>query len=253
MKNHWMTCRVTQLFLFGQKSQYVSTYARPFSALSFRLKGKSVFYGKKGEKRTIDSGTVLLVPAGVAYERQCVSDEEIIVFHFISPEFVGGEILAFHGENMEAYRMLFERALTIWEKKEAGYQYAVTACFYEILAKFYRDTASQEQGALSQAEQGAEMMQKEFSSPTFTIASLAKRLYVSEVYLRRIFRATYGMSPKQYLDDLRMEHAKVLLESRYYSQQEIAQRCGYDDVKYFRTAFKRHTGKTPGAYMKEHL
>ncbi len=182
-----------------------------------------------------------------------MSDEEIIVFHFISPEFVGGEILDFHGENMEEYKVLFERALEIWEKKEAGYLYAASACFYEILAKLSRDTASQEQGTLSQAEQGAEMMQREFSSPAFTIAGLAKRLYVSEVYLRRIFRATYGMSPKQYLDDLRIEHAKVLLESGYYSQQEIATRCGFDDVKYFRTAFKHHTGKTPGAYMKERL
>jgi AraC-like DNA-binding protein len=61
------------------------------------------------------------------------------------------------------------------------------------------------------------------------------------------------MSPKQYLDDVRIEHAKVLLESAYYTQAEIAARCGFDDVKYFRTAFKHHTGKTPGAYMKEHL
>ena len=252
MKNVPITGRVTQIFRFTQKAGYIQTAARDHSALSFRIKGASRFFGKKGEK-SIGAGAVLLVPAGISYARQCVEDEEIIVFHFSSYETIGGSILDFYGENTEEYRLLFEKALDIWERKEEGYHYAATAIFYGILARLKRDTVTKYQSAYTQAEQAAMMMQRGFSQPSLTVCEIAKQLYISEVYLRRIFHTTYGMSPKQYLDDVRIEHAKVLLESRYYSQQEIATRCGYDDVKYFRTAFKHHTGKTPGAYMKEHL
>ena len=45
--------------------------------------------------------------------------------------------------------------------------------------------------------------------------------------------------------------AEILLGSRYFSQKQIAERCGFSDVKYFRNAFKAATGKTPRQYGKE--
>jgi hypothetical protein len=80
---------VTQIFRFTQKAGYIETHSRDFSALSFRIKGESHFFGKE-EERWIGKGAVLLVPAGISYARQCVEDEEIIVFHFSSLEMIGG-------------------------------------------------------------------------------------------------------------------------------------------------------------------
>ena len=250
MKNVPITGRVTQIFRFSQKAGYVETTARDYSALSFRIKGESRFFGKKGEK-SIGAGAVLLVPAGISYARQCVEDEEIIVFHFSSYETIGGSIMDFHGEDTEEYRLLFEKALDIWERKEEGYHYATTAIFYGILARLKRDTVTKYQSVYTQAEQAAMMMQRSFSQPSLTITEIAKQLYISEVYLRRIFHTAYGVSPKQYLDALRMEHAKTLLDSGYYTHREIARQCGFEDVKYFRIAFKKHVGITPASYAKQ--
>lgn len=249
MQNMPITGRVTQIFRFTQRAGYVETNARDYSALSFRIRGKSRFIEKGGD-RLIGEGAVLLVPAGISYARQVIEEEEIIVFHFSSLEMIGGEIVSHQGESTEEYKRLFDRALTLWEQRDAGYHYAATALFYEILSLVSRAATASYHSSSAQADAAAQMMQKEFSSPLLTVKALAGRLYISEVYLRRIFRAAYGVSPKQYLDALRMEHAKALLKSGYYTHREIARRCGFEDVKYFRTAFKRHTHVSPSEYAR---
>lgn len=249
MQSRLITGRVTQIFRFTQKAGYIKTFARDHSALSFRLKGESRFFGKAGDY-TVGAGDILLVPAGISYDRQCVEDEEIIVFHFSSMEMIGGEIMRYSVAESEEYRALFERALEVWNQKEAGYHYAATAIFYEILSRLAVDSTSKYESGYSLADAAAQMMQRDFANATLTVKEIAGHLYISEVYLRRIFHAAYGVSPKQYLDALRIEYAKTLLESGYYTHREIAKLCGYEDVKYFRTAFKRHTGVTPATYAK---
>ena len=86
-----------------------------------------------------------------------------------------------------------------------------------------------------------------------SIDSLAKRANVSPAQYRRKFRQIYGESPKQYLDSLRFNYAKSLLETGYFSQKEIAFRCGFSDVVYFRTAFKRENGKSIREYCSEYI
>ena len=68
---------------------------------------------------------------------------------------------------------------------------------------------------------------------------------------RREFNRVYSCSPKAYLDTLRIQYAKSLLETGYFSQKEIAQRCGYTDVGYFRTVFKKKIGKSIKAYLAD--
>ena len=38
------------------------------------------------------------------------------------------------------------------------------------------------------------------------------------------------------------------IQSKYYTQREIAERCGFSDVEYFRCAFKTKTGQTIAEY-----
>jgi AraC family transcriptional regulator len=74
---------------------------------------------------------------------------------------------------------------------------------------------------------------------------------VSEAYLRRVFLRIYGRSPLEYINGLRIERAKEMLLSGLYSIGDIAFNCGFSDAKYFSTAFKRITGRTPSDYAKK--
>jgi transcriptional regulator GlxA family with amidase domain len=67
----------------------------------------------------------------------------------------------------------------------------------------------------------------------------------------RHFRAAFGEAPKPYLQKLRLEAARRVLEDDgAASVEEVARRVGYEDPVFFRALFKRHAGVTPSAYRE---
>ena len=66
-------------------------------------------------------------------------------------------------------------------------------------------------------------------------------------FLRR-FKAATGETPLAYLQRLRTEAAKRMLEDDRMTIQEVGFAVGYEDVAFFRDLFKRHAGLPPGAY-----
>lgn len=68
--------------------------------------------------------------------------------------------------------------------------------------------------------------------------------------LKRRFRAATGTTPIDYLQNLRIEEAKRILESTRTPVEEIGAMVGYEDASFFRRLFKRKTGLTAGAYRR---
>jgi transcriptional regulator GlxA family with amidase domain len=83
-----------------------------------------------------------------------------------------------------------------------------------------------------------------------TVARLASHCGTSERSLLRHFRAHYGTSPLGYIQHLRVERAKALLEATQLSFDEVVGRCGYNAVPSFRKLVKRETALTPDDYRE---
>ena len=64
----------------------------------------------------------------------------------------------------------------------------------------------------------------------------------------RHFKAATGRMPAAYVQALRIEAAKTMLERDGKPIQSISAEIGYDDVGFFRSLFKRSTGMTPAEY-----
>ena len=73
----------------------------------------------------------------------------------------------------------------------------------------------------------------------------------SRTFLRR-FKAATGETPLGYLQRLRTEAAKQMLEDDRMTIQEVSLAVGYEDVAFFRGVFKRHAGLLPGAYRERY-
>lgn len=67
---------------------------------------------------------------------------------------------------------------------------------------------------------------------------------------KRRFKQATGMSPMEYMQNLRIEEAKQILESTDDAIDTIVPAIGYDDPASFRRLFKRLTGVTPGKYRQ---
>jgi transcriptional regulator GlxA family with amidase domain len=74
------------------------------------------------------------------------------------------------------------------------------------------------------------------------LSSLTKR-----TFMRRFSKAT-GFTPVAYVQNLRIEEAKQLLETTQVSIDEISAEVGYEDSSYFRRLFKRKAGVSPAKY-----
>lgn len=84
----------------------------------------------------------------------------------------------------------------------------------------------------------------------FATAELAAALHVSSRTLHRRFVAVAGLAPLAFLQALRVERAKGLLERSGRSVEQIAAAVGYEDVSSFRRIFARLTEVSPAQYRK---
>jgi AraC family transcriptional regulator of arabinose operon len=85
------------------------------------------------------------------------------------------------------------------------------------------------------------------------IRDLAAAVNLSTGRLAHLFKSEVGVSPQRYLNDIRMEKAKELLENGMLSGKEIAAEVGIPNASRFCRAFKARYGATPNEYRKTHL
>lgn len=77
-----------------------------------------------------------------------------------------------------------------------------------------------------------------------TIESIAETLHIDRRHLTAVFRKAYGITPQQYLMELRLVKAKEFL-SLGYSVTDAAAMAGFSDLSNFSKKYKQHYGITP--------
>lgn len=82
------------------------------------------------------------------------------------------------------------------------------------------------------------------------VARMVARTGLPERSFKRRFRAATGYAPVDYVQTLRIEEAKQLLETTAEPTDAVAHLVGYEDPAFFRRLFKRRTGVTPARYRQ---
>lgn len=95
-----------------------------------------------------------------------------------------------------------------------------------------------------------EQMEK-FYSEIDTVDELIRELPVSKRNFIRRFKLATGNTPLEYLQNIRVEASKKLLENTRSSISEVMYNVGYSDAKAFRKLFKRIVGLTPRDYREK--
>jgi len=81
-----------------------------------------------------------------------------------------------------------------------------------------------------------------------SIVELAQKVGLDRMKLQQGFRELFQVTPFQYLQNYRLDLARILLEKKDLTVSNVAHRIGYSNVSYFSRAFKRRFGVTPGKY-----
>ncbi len=98
-----------------------------------------------------------------------------------------------------------------------------------------------------QVRQSKSFMEK-YLSEKIELEKIASTAFMSRFHYTRIFKRVYGLSPRKYLKDLRINKGKELLKQGLNISQVCAE-VGYDSLPTFCNAFKKATGYSPGEYQ----
>lgn len=149
------------------------------------------------------------------------------------------------GFDFNAIEPLFDELCRVYVRPTVTPASAIAAAWRLI------DALSATQNGESQPRgiaESARFMIDRHAMEIVTIDELAQQLNVSRSALFRHFRAAYAVSPKQYLDSVRLERASRLLRRSNAPLKQIATACGYTSSRYFIRAFTKHFRQTPGAW-----
>lgn len=103
---------------------------------------------------------------------------------------------------------------------------------------------------LPQLEQ---IIEQELGNSNFSIDDIPSQLAMSRSQFFRAMKAAIGLTPNQYLREMRLQKARQLIENKNYrTVKEIAYQVGFQKTSYFSTLFKNRFGKTPSAYMEKY-
>lgn len=215
---------------------------RPFAALSFRTGGFSEFE-VMNKKFTVAKGDVLFLPANVPYKVRNL-DSESIVIHMSECNYHEAEYISLSCG--AAIELSFNRLLDAWTESRSPI--GAKARIYSILEKMGSEIKNDEVDI--SVMNCVRFMEERLSDPELDINDVCRHGYVSISGLRRSFIRHFGLSPGQYLINMRMNKALDLLSDGNLSIKEVAISCGFSDEKYFSRSFKSRYGYPPSQLRK---
>lgn len=92
-------------------------------------------------------------------------------------------------------------------------------------------------------------IQENYTNNILTI-DIADHVGIHQNYLHKLFYEHTGLRIVDYLNKLRLKHAKHLLASSDLDIEDIARQCSYENSKYFYRIFKKYELITPSKYRK---
>ena len=82
------------------------------------------------------------------------------------------------------------------------------------------------------------------------VDALSKQCGMSPRHFARVFAAEKGVTPARFVDQIRVEAARALLEATTYGPKEVARRAGFGSADSMRRSFIRVLGVAPGEYAR---
>lgn len=222
---------------------------RPYHAVSYRITGNAEFV-HEGLSTHVNQGDVAFVPAGYGYTLNS-SAEHLYVVHFELYKYMDKKMRVFTPANKKIFENLFRKMHSAWSCKQIGYQNAASAVFYQIMEQIQKQRTEQKLIIPSeQMKTAVEYLHEHFADSDLSVAMLCEVAEMSDTYFRRLFIKNFSVTPLKYINNLRLSYAEELLKSGYYTVEQVAEKVGFSDPKYFSTFVKRETGLPPSLLFK---
>ncbi|MDR1541687.1 MAG: AraC family transcriptional regulator [Clostridiales bacterium] len=223
-----------------------------FVDVTYIIRG-SAEYMINGEKVTASAGDLLCIQAGSL--RSAASHPDNLMECYS----VNGRVSDVSGKEMEMplplltqigmqqdIINLYQDLNATWLLRDPGYVMRARALYMIILHRYfqlilYKDYAKNHDNRIQKV---LRYIINHYSEP-LTVSGMAEMAGLSSLYFGNFFRQETGLTFKQYLTSIRLNHAEDMLASGEYNVNEVAEACGFPDIYYFSKIFKKNRGISP--------
>ena len=224
--------------------------ARPHRHKRFEIivctKGEGVSHLESGDY-ALSVGKMLIIPPGTLhsatgsgdYERIYINGELSHIFNLSSPIVVS--------DNAEGEGLML--AKKIYENRYNAPEYAAMLTY--ALAYYLVRSRKVESEVGVAIDEIIKKITLGFYDSTIDLSAVLRKSGYAEDYIRAQFKKATGKTPNGFLTDVRMDHARHLIDiyTDTLPLSDIAMKCGYTDYVYFSKKFKQVVGVSPRQYL----
>ena len=237
-----------------QHHKLLSINGRHSDAFIYVLSGSCTYHVNGQEEFTATAGDVFYLPYMSTYTMYIHDNNYRFIFcnfDFAEPEEKHSAYCS--NQIQKNADILFTRLLNCYNSSPVNAYTECMSILYSIYSLLQQETRRIYIGK-SKEENIAEakrQIDESFGNSELSISMLAEQIGVSEVYLRKLFNAQYGMSPSRYLISVRLRNAQKLMKYPFLTLEECATQSGFSSLQYFCRVFKNEIGVSPGQYRKK--
>ncbi|PQD96009.1 AraC family transcriptional regulator [Pradoshia eiseniae] len=237
-----------------------TNHAHHFTEILYITRGKGTFIFSHEQVPVKEQDLIIINPHVEHTEKSCNTHplEYIAVgiegFAFTTPD--SSEQVTFHNyiEEKNIYLSYLEQLLEEAESQKNDYELILRNIIEILLLKMLRKKNLNLEKISSQKISKDIAFTKNFIKQHFrekiNLDILAKASHMNKYYLSHSFKKLVGLSPIEYLIDIRIRESKILLETTNYPISDISNIIGFSSQSLFSQAFKRETNMTPSQYRK---
>jgi len=198
-----------------------------------------------------NGGDLFYLPKGSTYSIKSIESGGCYAINFDAD--IDCEPFSVELKNNEKILRAFKDAAKVWKMRDAFYEMTIIKSVYDIVLQMAKE---QQKKYIPKSQEllitpALERIKNDFTGNDLSVAELCSLCGISEAYFRRIFISKFGVSPKEYIINMRMNYAKQLLKSGQFSVGETANLCGYAEECHFSREFTKRVGVNPKKYRTE--
>ena len=218
------------------------------------LEGESLFEFADRKSILVKAGQIIYLPKFSNYNSTDAPGAICIAVNFdLADKALTFDPFVTKVDPGKKYTTYFEKILNQWSSQAAGYSSGCLGTLYTIIYHLHQNRQQEYQSSahVRMLENSVDYINSHITDPGLTVEKVANRANISPEYLRKLFKAEYGVAPKEYILNKRLDRAKTMIECGDIRLGNIPFECGFTEYSYFARVFKRRLGISPHQYLKQ--
>ena len=234
--------------------------------LIYIARGEGIFESSGFSKKKVSEGSVIILfpgewhrfkpKASTGWDEYWVGFRGDVIDNLIKKQFFHPEEPVLNVGLKEEILILFTDIIEHTKSEKTGYQPLISGAVLYLLGSihsFVKQKKFENENTVEITVNKARFLLRTKIDEDVTMSLIAEQLQVSYAWFRKMFKLYTGIAPQQYLIQLKIEKAKMLLRNPFKSVKEVAYDLNFDSPFYFSKLFKEKVGLSPDQYKRKYM